>query len=75
MPTATKAEIGERMREARLRAGLSQVKLAAILGITQNDVSRWECGRVTPGPHYRARISEALDRPELFDDGEPEEPV
>jgi transcriptional regulator with XRE-family HTH domain len=38
------AEFGRRLREARRRAGLSQVELAARLGMTQGYVSRVERG-------------------------------
>jgi transcriptional regulator with XRE-family HTH domain len=38
------AEFGQRLREARLRAGISQVALAARLGMTQGYVSRVERG-------------------------------
>jgi len=39
---------GEAIREARLRAGLSQVELAADAGITQSVVSTYEAGRRNP---------------------------
>jgi transcriptional regulator with XRE-family HTH domain len=38
------AEFGRRLREARLRAGISQVELAARLGMTQGYVSHVERG-------------------------------
>ncbi len=34
--------IGERIRKARLQAGLSQVRLAALLGVTRSACSQWE---------------------------------
>lgn len=37
---------GERVREARKRAGLSQAKLAASIGVTEHTVYRWERGSV-----------------------------
>ena len=36
--------IGQNIREARQRAGLSQVELAKVLGRTQDAVSKWELG-------------------------------
>jgi transcriptional regulator with XRE-family HTH domain len=36
------------IREARLRAGLTQRDLAERLGTTQSAVARWEAGRVRP---------------------------
>lgn len=37
------------IREARLRAGLSQTKLADRAGVTQSVISTYEAGRRTPG--------------------------
>lgn len=39
---------GELVKEARLRAGLSQRALAEVLGTTQPVVARWESGAVSP---------------------------
>jgi transcriptional regulator with XRE-family HTH domain len=36
------------IREARLRAGLTQAELAARLGKAQSEIGRWERGAVTP---------------------------
>jgi transcriptional regulator with XRE-family HTH domain len=36
------------LREARLRAGLTQSELAAAVGSTQSAIARWEGGRVQP---------------------------
>lgn len=38
-----------RLREARLRAGLTQAALAESLGVTRPLVSQWESGETTPG--------------------------
>ena len=40
--------LGELIREARRRAGLSQTALATEIGTTQSAVSRWERGHETP---------------------------
>ena len=40
--------LGELIREARRRAGMSQAELAAKVGTTQSAVSRWERGHETP---------------------------
>jgi transcriptional regulator with XRE-family HTH domain len=39
---------GDLMREARLRAGLTQTELASRLGKAQSEIGRWERGVVTP---------------------------
>jgi transcriptional regulator with XRE-family HTH domain len=39
---------GEILREARLRAGLTQSDLAAGVGTTQSAISRWEVGSASP---------------------------
>jgi transcriptional regulator with XRE-family HTH domain len=39
---------GSLMREARLRAGLTQAELAARLGKAQTEVARWERGAALP---------------------------
>ncbi len=36
------------VREARLRAGLTQLELAAKAGTTQSAIARWESGSVEP---------------------------
>lgn len=40
--------LGDLIREARRRAGLSQTALATEIGTTQSAVSRWERGHETP---------------------------
>lgn len=37
--------MGEKLREARQRAGMTQAQLAEAIGCKQKDVSRWEAGR------------------------------
>jgi transcriptional regulator with XRE-family HTH domain len=39
---------GDLIREARLRAGLTQAELGARIGQSQSVVARWERGAVTP---------------------------
>jgi transcriptional regulator with XRE-family HTH domain len=36
------------LREARLRAGLTQAELARTAGLSQSAIARWESGRVQP---------------------------
>lgn len=37
--------MGEKLREARKAAGLTQAQLAERVGCTQKDIARWESGR------------------------------
>lgn len=67
---AIETPIRNRVREARLAAGLSQERLADRIGTTQNAVSRWERGAVKPSRRYLTAIADATGRPDLLDDGE-----
>ena len=51
--------IGDRIRRARLAAGLSQRELAAAIGVTHGLVGQWESHRKSPGRDNLLRISEA----------------
>lgn len=55
------AEFGERLRQARIRAGLSQGELATRLGVSQPTVSKWERNATPPKPAVRQTIHELLD--------------
>jgi transcriptional regulator with XRE-family HTH domain len=52
---------GERLREARMRAGLSQSELEEISGIPKARLSRYENGHVEPSIQTLARLSRALN--------------
>lgn len=47
------------IREARLRAGLSQRELAERTGTTQSAVARWEAGGTRPSVETLAEVVEA----------------
>ncbi len=49
------------MREWRTTRGLSQHRLAVLLGVTQNAVARWESGQRKP-PAMLELALETLDR-------------
>lgn len=49
------------LRRARLRAGLTQVALAAHLGVRQPTVSQWERGVCAPSLPYLAKIVGVLE--------------
>lgn len=55
----------DRLREARVAAGLTQEQLGFALGITKSSVSAWENGRETPSfrllPELRRLLGRSLD--------------
>jgi len=53
--------LSERLKIARKRAGLTQVRLAEKLGITYPTVNRYERGHRIPDADLLARIAEILD--------------
>ncbi len=55
--------IGERIKTRRLELGLSQVKLAALLGIDRILVLRYETGKITPRSENLPSLAEALQVP------------
>jgi transcriptional regulator with XRE-family HTH domain len=56
---------GDRLREARVAAGMTQEELGFELGITKSSVSAWENGRETPSfrllPELRRQLRRSLD--------------
>lgn len=61
---------GEKIRQARLRAGLSQSQLARQVGVSERNVVRWESGRNQPRPEYVLAIAEVccVHVVDLYDD-------
>lgn len=53
--------IGEKIRQARIDAGVTQTELAERIGAYQKDVSRWENGERTPSLEAFAKICRALN--------------
>lgn len=55
----------DRLREARVAAGMTQEQLGFALGITKSSVSAWENGRETPSfrmlPELRRLLRRSLD--------------
>lgn len=47
------------VREARLRAGLTQAELAARLATTQSAIARWEAGGTQPSLETLRRVARA----------------
>ena len=52
--------ISDRIRLARIDAGLTQTELAGKLGVTQSTVNRWEGGRHDPSRETSIRIADIL---------------
>jgi transcriptional regulator with XRE-family HTH domain len=56
-----KDPLGERLRAARVRSGLSQGQLQVRSGVPKSRVSRYENGHLTPSLHTLRRLARALD--------------
>jgi len=59
-PAFSKKDTGERLRRLREARDVSQVKLAAMLGITQSNVSEMERGIRSITAHQAVRLAKAL---------------
>lgn len=55
--------IGQRLREARKRRGLTQVEMARRTGIHQPNIARLEAGRHTPALETLERLATAIGCP------------
>ena len=54
---------GQRLRELREAAGLSQARLAKLTGVSRNAVSQWEAGTTQPTANRLTLISRSLNVP------------
>ncbi len=63
--------LGERIKERRTGAGMSQEKLAELLGVSRQAVTKWEAGQSAPSSDNLFRLAEVLGCPvsELLDGG------
>ncbi len=63
--------LGGRIKERRIGAGMSQEKLAELLGVSRQAVTKWEAGRSAPSSDNLFRLAEVLGCPvsELLDGG------
>ena len=52
--------MGEKLKAARLAAGLKQSELAEKVGCKQKDISRWESGLHEPGALTLKKMAQAL---------------
>lgn len=50
---------GEKIRQARLKQGMSQSQLARAVGVSERNVVRWETGRNQPRLEHVLRIADA----------------
>jgi transcriptional regulator with XRE-family HTH domain len=53
-------ELGRRIRKQRRAIGLTQVKLAAALGVTQVTISQWETGATVPSWTRHRQVARVL---------------
>ena len=51
---------GDRIKELRMRRGLSQATLGERVDTDSTTVSRWETGRAKPSQKYMAKLANAL---------------
>jgi transcriptional regulator with XRE-family HTH domain len=58
-----KMHSAERIRQARLDLGMTQIDLARETGFHPDSILNWETGKVQPRPHYMKVLSEILGRP------------
>lgn len=52
--------VGSNIRAAREELGMTQKQVGDALGVTNRDVSRWENGKVEPGPMNRQLLADEL---------------
>lgn len=53
-------EVGARIRAARERGGLTQARLAGLVGVTRSAVAQWETGRAGQVGRHLEKIAEVL---------------
>lgn len=59
--------MGARLRQRRIKAGLSGAALAALLGVADSTVYRWEAGTRAIRPDHLSALSRELNcRPAWF---------
>lgn len=59
-PAFSKKAVGERIRRLREARDITQVQLAAVLGVTQSNVSEMERGVRSVTSHQAVRLAKAL---------------
>lgn len=66
-------DMADRIRKARLEAGLSQTDLGNAIGLSDKSISAYEKGRATPPVSKLKRISEETHRPLQYFTGDTDE--
>lgn len=63
-------KLGERIREIRLKKGISQKKMAVSIGKEQQSIQRLEQGKTNPSYYYLREVANGLEISlcELFED-------
>jgi ribosome-binding protein aMBF1 (putative translation factor) len=69
-PTGSPA-LAAAIRRARVQAGKSQLALAAVLGVTQQAVQRWETARCVPSGENWVQLEFALGPLGIVREGDP----
>lgn len=55
------SSMGDRIRELRKKAGLSQNQLGAKVGVEANTISRWETDKIEASHNYIVRLADVLE--------------
>ena len=55
--------IGQTIRLARIKKGMTQAELAETIGVSQGAVGQWEHGMTIPRPNHIVRLSALLEIP------------
>lgn len=55
--------LGERIKECRQQAGMSQEKAAELVGVSRQAVTKWESGQTAPSTENLFRLAEVLNVP------------
>lgn len=53
--------LGERIKESRKKAGLSQEKVAELIGVSRQAVAKWEAGQSAPNTENLIRLAEIFE--------------
>src|SRR6266513_647089 len=64
--TSDDVEVGQRIRARRMAKGMSQTELGSLLGVTFQQVQKYEKGVNRVGAGRLVRVAEALDVPVSF---------
>ncbi len=60
MTDGKKVSFGEKLKQARERASMTQSQLAEVIGTTKQHIYQWESGKVRPSVKYEEMLEQAL---------------